>query len=130
LATEISRERANPTFWSYAEKVGQGKGKQIVLRRARILPGEKILLCEDALTTGGSTTMLATAVEEAGAQALPFVVTFANQSGEDFIDDRRLISGFRRIIPTWTPDQCPLCKDGSEAIPAKGENWKRLNAEY
>lgn len=105
--------------------------KAMVFKRTAIKPGEQVLLCEDVLTTGGSVDLATRAVEEAGGIVLPFVVVLVNRSGLVEVGGKQIVALIDRPMPMWSPDECPLCKQGSEAIKPKGkENWVRLNASY
>jgi orotate phosphoribosyltransferase len=89
-----------------------------------------VLLCEDVLTTGGSVDLTIEAVKEAAGIVLPFILVLVNRSGLPEVGGRKIISLIDHTLPMWEPEDCPLCKQGSEAIRPKGENWARLNAEY
>lgn len=96
----------------------------------KLLPGAQILLCEDVLTTGGSVDLTVEAVESAGGIVLPFVLVLVNRSGLKEVNGKKIISLIEREMPIWTPEECLLCKQGSEAIRPKGENWALLNSDY
>lgn len=115
---------------SYAEPEGEGDAKRMVFRKGRVLPGEQVLLVEDVITTGGSVTRLSEAVKRGGAHVLPFVAALVNRSGEECVDGNPVVALVEKHLPTWKPEECPLCKAGSEAIRPKGENWARLNGKY
>lgn len=87
-------------------------------------------LCEDVITTGGTTELAAAAVAKAGGLVLPVVLALVNRSGQCEINGRHVVSLIEQEMPIWTPNECPLCAQGSEAIRPKGENWARLNASY
>jgi orotate phosphoribosyltransferase len=86
------------------------------LRRGfRIEPGERCFVVEDVLTTGGSTRETMEVVRQTGG-----IVTAAGS-----LIDRsggRVDLGVPRIalavldVPTYSPEECPLCRAGSEAI--------------
>lgn len=116
---------------AYTEKEGEGDSLKMVFRRTTIHKGEKVLLCEDVLTTGGSTDLSARAVEESGGIVVPFVAVLVNRSGLSEVGGKKIIALIDRPMPMWIPEECPLCQKGSEAIRPKGvENWARLNAKY
>jgi orotate phosphoribosyltransferase len=94
-----------------------------------ILPGSLVLLCEDVLTTGGSVDLTATAVTSAGGIALSFLLVLVNRSGLTEASGKKIVALIDRPMPMWTPDECPLCKEGSEAVRPK-DNWTCLNASY
>lgn len=94
-----------------------------------ILPGQTVLLCEDVLTTGGSVDLTATAVTNAGGIVLPFLLVLVNRSGLTEAGGKKIVALIDRPMPMWTPEECPLCKEGSEAIRPK-DNWAALNAAH
>jgi len=106
--------------------------KTMAFKRTNIRPGERILLVEDVLTTGGSVELTTQAVKEAGGIVLPFVVTLVNRSGNTQTNGgMEIVSLINRLMPTWDAEDCLLCKQGSKGIRPKGtENWALLNAEY
>jgi orotate phosphoribosyltransferase len=120
-------------FWASPSKWNTNGVKAMVFSNEElaILPGKLILLCEDVLTTGGSVDLTATAVANAGGIVLPFVLALVNRSGLTEASGKKILALIDRAMPMWTPDECPLCKAGSEAIRPKGpQEWARLNANY
>lgn len=120
-------------FWASPAKGGLDGVKSMVFNEeeAALMKGRKILLCEDVISTGGSIELTAQAVVKAGGTVIRHVCTLVNRSGQTTIDKRRITALISRSMPMWEPDECPLCKVGSEAILAKDPvNWARLNASY
>ncbi len=119
------------TDWASPAKDGEGRNKKMVFNNYEhsMLRGETVLLCEDVITTGESIQLTAKAVIEAGGMILPYVLALVNRSGLKEIGGRKIISLIDHHMPTWEPNECPLCKEGSEALRPK-DNWKLLNAEY
>jgi orotate phosphoribosyltransferase len=140
LANDIARyvsfsknamHRAKHCLRAYVEKENEGDSKTMVFKRTKMGNRETVLLTEDVITTGGSVELTAKAVSDAGGLALPFVVTLINRSGLNKVKEKKIVALVDREMPIWTPEECPLCKNGSEAIKPKGvENWARLNAVY
>jgi len=133
LARHLSSRRARQyaCLRAYVEKEETPAGVRMVFKRTTIKPGENILLCEDVITTAGSVNLAAQAVIEAKGNVWSFVSVLVNRSGLVEADGRKIIALIDRPMPMWSPDECPLCKQGSEAIKPKGkEEWARLNAEY
>ncbi len=91
--------------------------------------GRAAILCEDVLTTGGSVDLTAAAVEKAGGTVLPYVLVLVNRSGLTEVNGKKIVALIDRAMPIWEPHECPLCKQGSEALRPK-DNWARLNADY
>jgi orotate phosphoribosyltransferase len=89
-----------------------------------------VLFCEDVLTTGGSVELAEDAVLENGGIVLPYILVLVNRSGLTEVNGKKIIALINRDFPKWTPEECPLCKEGSEAIPPKGDNWELLKLTY
>jgi hypothetical protein len=85
-------------------------------------------ISEDVLTTCGSIDLTATAVTNAGGIVLPVILALVNRSGLTEVSGKKIIALIDRPMPMWTPDECPLCKVGSEALRPK-DNWAKLNAQ-
>lgn len=117
--------------WGYFEKQGEGANKRMTIPRADIQSHETILIIEDTITTGSSAILGKRAVEEAGASVFPYLIALVNRSGQASINGHEIFSLVDIPLPTWAREDCPLCKQGSQAIKCKGrDNWARLNAEY
>lgn len=130
LALHISRQRGRRCLSGYVEK-DPVKGGRVCLNKTRIKKGERILLCDDALTTGKSVLATRDAVLEAGGVVLPYVVTLFNRSGLWSFGDLWCIALVEYYIPRWSADECRLCPQGSEPLrPEEGNNWERLFAHY
>lgn len=86
--------------------------KLFTLRRGfEIKPGERFLVCEDVVTTGGSVKEVIEIVQSSGGIV----------AGVGFLVDRsngKVQFGFPQIgavsieVTTYESDECPLCKDG------------------
>jgi orotate phosphoribosyltransferase len=107
LAYEVARQLN--VRGVFAEKSGTGR---MVLRRGfTVRPGERALVVEDALTTGGSTRSVIDAVREAGAEIVGVVVLIDRSGGTvDFGVPLRSLLTMR--IEAWPPSECPLCRAG------------------
>ena len=133
MARQIARWRSHPCLRAYTEKeVGEGEeDKRMVFKKTAIRKGEVILAVDDVYTTGGSVGLMTKAVVDAGGDMLPLIVVLVNRSGKTEVDGVKIISLVNRPMPIWEPEECPLCKVGSEAIrPKSKENWARLNASH
>ncbi len=106
----------------FTEKVRDGSMK--VNKRFNV-ERENIFMSEDVLTTGGTTLKSIDALERKGAIVLPFIVVLVNRSGMASLEGRKIISLIDKEMPTWESDECPLCKQCSEAVRPK-ENWSNL----
>ncbi|PZT47980.1 orotate phosphoribosyltransferase [Helicobacter valdiviensis] len=116
--------RALKVRFIFTERVN---GKMCLRRGFEVKKGEKILVCEDIITTGGSALESAEEVSKLGAQVVAYAA-LANRgictryegekgSGEGCKLDSNLplfaLGDF--VFETYEADNCPLCKEGSEA---------------
>jgi len=105
------------------------KDGSMQLRRGfEIKEGEKIIICEDIITTGGSAMEASKIVQELGGK----VVAFASLANRGFCkrEDSSIESQKECKLPKdipffaladfrfdmFSPNECPMCKSGSQAI--------------
>ncbi len=116
----------------FVEKIDGG----MELRRGfEIKNGEKIIICEDIITTGGSALKAAKAIEELGG----IVVAFASLANRGFCKrvNGNNVTKAECALPTniplfslddftfemYTPQECPMCKEGkTKAIKPGSKN--------
>ena len=84
----------------------------LTLRRGFTLsPGEKVLVVEDVVTTGGSTRETIEVARAAGAQVVGAAAIIDRSGGQQQID-----VPFHALatvaLPTYDPESCPLCAAG------------------
>ena len=102
---------------------------QMTLRRGfEVKKGEKFIICEDVITTGGSAVESAKIIESLGGE----VVGYAALASRGFC---KMVGGLEKPAPNaklpsdkpffalgefgfsmFAPNECPLCKSGSKAI--------------
>lgn len=106
LAYEVARQLGLRGF--FAEK----QGNERVFRRGfTIAPGERVLIVDDILTTGGSVMEVVGAVEKLGGDIVGLgIMVDRTEKGLDL--DKPLFSCLRSATPVYEPDKCPLCKAG------------------
>jgi len=109
--------------------VEKKEGGMELRRGFEIAKGEKIIICEDIITTGGSALKAALAIEALGGE----VVAFASLANRGFCkrvggnDTAKAECALPENTPLfalddftfemYAPQDCPLCKEGkSEAI--------------
>ena len=94
-------------------------GKPVLRRSFHIDPDEKVLVIEDVITTGLSTSEVLKLVQEAGGK-LVGVGSLVNRSGtkNDKLDSWKIPVESLLIldVQSWTPEECPLCKEGKPAV--------------
>ncbi|MBI2852099.1 MAG: orotate phosphoribosyltransferase [Chloroflexi bacterium] len=101
----------------FAEREGaQGR----VFRRGfTISPGERVLVVDDILTTGGSVRETLAAVSNRGGHIVGVgVLVDRSETPVDF--GIPLFSCLRSITPAYKPDGCPLCAAGMPLVKPGG----------
>ena len=87
-------------------------GRMTLRRGFAVEPGERILLVEDVVTTGGSLREVQEMVTAAGADVLGVASLVDRTSGRDPGFGMPLVSLVRVNVPAYEADDCPLCRDG------------------
>ncbi|MBN2378351.1 orotate phosphoribosyltransferase [candidate division WOR-3 bacterium] len=116
VAYEISRHLGIPA--SYAEKSTDGS---FVIRRGRgVQKGERILVADDVMTTGGSVRKTLDAVRKRGGEVVQVAVLVdrAEQAPADF----SYVSALRHVLPAYKPEECPLCAKGIPLVKLGGQS--------
>lgn len=100
----------------------RGADRSFTLRRGQaVSPGERVLVVEDAVTTGGSALEVARLLESSGA-TVAAIACLVDRSGGLPANQRPNpppISLYAIAPQAWEPDQCPLCAAG-EALDSPG----------
>ena len=88
----------------------------MTLRRGfTITPGERVLVVEDVVTTGGSTRETMEAVSRAGGIVVGAGSLVDRSGGEvDLGVPRRAL--LTLYVPAYDPADCPLCRQGEPAV--------------
>lgn len=88
----------------------------LTLRRGFALaPGEKILVVEDVVTTGGSTRETIEVARAAGAQVVGAAAIIDRSGGQQQLDVP-FIALATVSLPTYEPAACPLCLAGQPVV--------------
>ena len=92
------------------------EGGMMCLRRGfQIRPGERCLVVEDVITTGGSTREVIQVAQDAGG-TLVGVGALIDRSGGTATFPVKKAALATLAIPTYKPEDCPLCKSGSSPV--------------
>jgi orotate phosphoribosyltransferase len=86
-------------------------GRMRLRRGFGLTVGERVIVAEDVMTTGGSVAEIVEAVEAAGAE-LAGIACLVDRGGARRFAGRPTVSLLQIEIPTYPPDECPLCKEG------------------
>lgn len=91
------------------------EGLMTVRRGFTVSPGERILVVEDVITTGGSTRECIAALEGHGAKVVAAASIIDRSNGVADVGVPR-ISLVSFDVPSFTTDVCPMCADGIVAV--------------
>ena len=88
----------------------------LMLRRGfSLTPGDRVLIVEDVITTGGSTMETARVADGAGAHAVGAAAIVDRSSGASKLE-LPLQALMTLNVPTFEPEKCPLCASGVPAV--------------
>jgi len=110
VGTEVGRMmRVRSVF---AER---NNGKMELRRGFELRPGERALVVEDVVTTGGSVFEVVELVKQAKGR-LAGVGYIVDRSNGKLKFDAKHFSVLQLDVVTYKPDECPLCQQGVEVI--------------
>lgn len=121
LAFETGRQLGTRAIFAEEVRDAGGAGRREFRRGFRIMPGERVLLVDDILTTGGSLLAMLPAVEAMGGEIVECAVLVDRSGGLATLTSP--VSG--RVYPLralWAmdlptcepgPATCPGCADGT-----------------
>ena len=117
--------RALGVRFIFTERV---KGVMTLRRGFEVKEGEKVLICEDIITTGGSAMEAAREIEKRGAEVVAFAA-IANRGvckrvngkterkAECKLPENKPFFALEDFdFKVYEQEECPMCKAGSEAI--------------
>jgi orotate phosphoribosyltransferase len=110
VAHEVARALGVPCIFSERE------GGIMTLRRGfSVAPGDRVLLVEDVITTGGSVLELDSLVRAAGGKVAGFgcIVDRSGGASKLPVAPRALV---KMDLPAYRPESCPMCRDGSKPV--------------
>lgn len=121
IGWEVARALGARSIWTERE------GGRMTLRRGfSVRPGERVLVVEDVVTTGGSTRETIEALAEAGAQVVGAASIIDRSGGRAEVGVPRLALATLDVT-AHPPDACPLCAEGVPAV--KPGSRKAANRE-
>lgn len=89
------------------------KGDAMQLRRGfEIDPGDRVLVCEDVVTTGGSVKEVVEIVRDRGGVVVG-VAVIVDRSGGTVDFGAPLSAAMTMNVVAFQPQDCPLCKTGT-----------------
>ncbi len=87
-------------------------GKMALRRGFQIKPGERVLLVEDIVTTGGSIQEVLDVVYEKGGTPVGIAMLVNRSGGKVSFGDVPHKALLNLEVTTYDPVDCPLCKEG------------------
>jgi orotate phosphoribosyltransferase len=120
LAFETGRQLGTRAIFAEEVRGGDGTSRREFRRGFRIEPGEKVLLVDDILTTGGSLLAMIPAVEAMGGEIVECAVLVDRSGGRPTLTSPSsgrvysLGALWQLDLPTWDPgaERCPPCAAG------------------
>ncbi len=110
IGHEVARALSARFIWTEREN------SQMILRRGfSVSPGEKVLVVEDVVTTGGSTRETVAALKTLGANVVAAASIIDRSSGAAEVGVRRVALA-TLSVPSLEPSECAACKRGEPAM--------------
>jgi len=121
LAFETGRQLGTRAIFAEEVRATDGSSRREFRRGFRIEPGERVLLVDDILTTGGSLLAMLPAVEAAGGDVIECAVMVDRSGGTSTLTSPAsgrmypLRALWSLDLPTYEPGPatCPRCADGT-----------------
>lgn len=106
LSFEVARQLGVRSL--FAEREGD---KRVFRRGFCLGPGERVLVVDDILTTGGSVSEVVGEVRRLGA-VVAGVAVLISRTREKVDFGAPFFSCHELYLPTYAPEQCPQCRAG------------------
>ncbi len=124
LAFETGRQLGTRAIFAEEVAADDGRSRRAFRRGFTVEPGERVLLVDDVLTTGGSLLAMIPAVEAAGGEIVECAVLVDRSGGLATLTSPAtgrvypLRSLWQLELPTYEPGAatCPRCAAGDPAI--------------
>ncbi len=117
IGHEVARQLGARFIWTEREN-----GKMSLRRGFSVTPGEKTVIVEDVVTTGGSTLETVRTLQAAGADVKAAASIIDRSAGRANVGVPHVALA-TLDIPSVEPSLCQLCKKGEPAIkPGSREN--------
>lgn len=112
VAYEVARQLGVPGIFTERQD-----GEMQLRRGFAIKPGQRVLVVEDVITTGGSVQELINIVKKSGADIVGVAVLVDRSAGQVSFGVKQ-VAVLPMEIESWTEADCPMCKAG-EGAPVK-----------
>ncbi len=114
IGYEVARSLNVPSL--FTERDSASPQNEMILRRGfEVTPGQRAIVVEDVVTTGGSTREVICVLQNAGAVVLAAGSIIDRSGGQVDLGVPRL--ALETLHPTtYDPADCPLCKQGEPLV--------------
>lgn len=110
MAYEVSRHLNVPNFFTEREN-----GEMTLRRGFQIEKGQKVLIVEDVVTTGGSVREVIDVVRNAGGEVVG-VGSIVDRTGGKIDFGVPYASVISMEVTAYEKDECPMCKNGEPVV--------------
>lgn len=116
MSYEVSRQLGTPNIFAEREN-----GAMVFRRGFEVVKGQKILVVEDVVTTGGSVKEVIKLIQDAGG-IVSGVGAIVDRTGGKIDFGVPFYSVLSVEVESFDPDNCPICKTGMPAIKPGSRN--------
>jgi len=110
VSYEVARQLKVPGIFTERQN-----GEMVLRRGFLIKPGQRVLVVEDVVTTGGSVREVIDVVNKSGGNVIGVAVLVDRSGGQVYFGVKQE-AVLTMDIQSWEAGECPLCKEGK--IPA------------
>ncbi|MBD3408880.1 MAG: orotate phosphoribosyltransferase [Ignavibacteriales bacterium] len=110
VGQETARQLGARFIWAEREN-----DKMTIRRGFDAAPGERTLVVEDVVTTGGSVFETIDAVKALGAEVVG-VASVVDRSGGTVDFGAPFSAAMTMQVTAWAPEECPLCEEGVPVV--------------
>jgi orotate phosphoribosyltransferase len=110
LAFEVGRQLG--CMAAYAERKSDGSSGREIRRGTTFSPGQRILVVDDILTTGGSVRETLAALDQLPIEIVAVGVLVDRSGGRVVFGETPLVALSTLDVKTWDPCDCDLCAKG------------------
>jgi orotate phosphoribosyltransferase len=111
MSYEVSRHLGCRNL--FAEREG---GTMALRRGFAVKPGERLLVVEDAITTGKSALEVVSLCRSLGAEVVGVGALVDRTGGRKPFEGIPFEALVKLDIPAWTEEECPLCRKGVPSV--------------
>lgn len=112
IGHEVARAMQIPFLFTERD---QATGNMTLRRGFEIIPGQKAVVVEDVITTGGSSREVIELVQAAGASVLAAGSIIDRSGGRADVGVPR-VALHQLDVQTYNPESCPLCEKGMPVV--------------